>query len=352
MKPLPVDDLEHVLRHTRQLWAEAQGQTFFITGGTGFFGMWLLESFAHANDALNLGMRALVLTRDPVVFTCKAPHLTSRADLEFIAGDVRNFAFPPARFTHVIHAATDTRSPPPGSDPKQIRDDIVAGTRRVLEFARHTGAKKFLYVSSGAVYGPQPADLTHVPEDYFGPTGPLTLGSAYGAGKRLSEELCGKFAAASDLQCKIARCFAFVGPHLPLDAHFAVGNFIRDALAGGPIKVNGDGTPMRSYLYAADLAIWLWTILFLGQSGRAYNVGSDAAEQISAHAYLVNNLADGKASVLLAQPTDPNKPASRYVPAIDLARNELDLDVWIQEEDGIRRTLAWHGLNRGAFSSQ
>ena len=342
LKPLPPEDLAHVLAHTHELWAEARGQSFFITGGTGFFGMWLLESFAHANDTLGLGARATVLTRDPAAFARKAPHLAARADLTFIQGDVRTFAFPAGQFTYVIHAATEASAKLNDEAPHEMLDAIIGGTRRVLDFAAQCGVKKLLLTSSGAVYGKQPPELTHIPEDYLGAPDPLLPGSAYGEGKRVSEHLCAVNALQHGYEVKIARCFAFVGPHLPLDAHFAVGNFIRDALAGRPIQINGDGTPLRSYLYAADLAVWLWTILFRAPSACAYNVGSPEALSIAELARMISELQRIHLPVTIARPSLPVSAPTRYVPDTRRAEAELALSVHLSLGEALRRTTRWH----------
>ena len=340
-KPLPAEDLTHVLEHTRALWAEARGRRVFITGGTGFFGMWLLESFAHINDALGLGMRATVLTRDPQAFARKAPHLAARADLEFIQGDIRDFAFPPGEFAYLVHAATEASAKLNEEAPHEMLDAIIGGTRRVLDFAASCGVKKFLLTSSGAVYGKQPPELTHIPEDYNGAPDPLLPGSAYGEGKRVSEHMCAVHARRHGYEVKIARCFAFVGPHLPLDAHFAIGNFIRDALADGPIRINGDGTPMRSYLYAADLAVWLWSILFAGASHRAFNVGSAEQITIAELGAMVERVLGAKSSLNIPGKPFPSAAPSRYVPAIGRCETELSLQVIIGLPEAIGRTASW-----------
>lgn len=345
VKPLPPTDLDSVLTHTRELWAEARGQSFFITGGTGFFGMWLLESFAYINDALGLGMRATVLTRDPAAFAKKAPHLSQRSDLSFIQGDIRTFTFPAGTFAYIIHAATEAGTLLNTEAPHEMFDSIIGGTRRLLGFAAQCGVKKLLLTSSGAVYGTQPSEITHVAEDYAGAPDPLKPGSAYGEGKRVSEHLCAVHARQRGYELKIARCFAFVGPHLPLGAHFAIGNFIRDALASRPIHIAGDGTPMRSYLYASDLAIWLWTLLFCAPTGRAYNVGSTAHLSIAQLATTVAATLTPGLSVDIAQLSDSARPILRYVPSTTRAETELGLRTTVDLADAIARTAHWHQFN-------
>lgn len=340
--PLPPEDLAQVLTHTRELWKEACGRSFFITGGTGFFGMWLLESFVHINDALSLGMHATVLTRDPAAFARKAPHLSGRADLKFIQGDVRSFTFPSGNFHYVIHAATEASAKLNADAPQEMLDAIIGGTRHVLNFVAQCGVKKLLLTSSGAIYGKQPAEITHLPEDYPGAPDPLLPSSAYGVGKRVSEHMCVVHARQHDYEVKIARCFAFVGPHLPLDTHFAIGNFIRDAMRGEPIRINGDGTPLRSYLYSSDLAVWLWTLLFRAPSARAYNVGSSEDLSIRQLADTVASELGGVSTVHVAQAATPALPISRYVPSTQRATQELGLRTLISLSDAVRRTADWH----------
>ena len=163
--------------------------------------------------------------------------------------------------------------------------------------------------------------------------------SAYGEGKRAAELLCALYHQRHGLETKIARCFAFVGPYLPLDVHFAIGNFIRDAIAGGPIRVQGDGTPHRSYLYAADLAIWLWTILVSGEACRPYNVGSDHSVTIAEVARLVAEVAEHRVAIQIARQPAPGVP-QRYVPNTARATKELQLSVRIPLSHGIQKTLA------------
>jgi dTDP-glucose 4,6-dehydratase len=328
-------DLDHVLNHTQGVWDSIRGQNIFVTGGTGFFGSSLLESLVHANAQLGLNARVVVLTRSIAAFTKKAPHLAAARGVEFIEGTVTAFRFPEGQFSHVIHAAVDY------TDPLGLFNSIVEGTRRALEFARHSGARRFLLASSGAVYGRQPPDISHVPETFSGGPDPLLVRSAYGEGKRAAEFLCAAYLEAYEIETTIARGFAFVGPYLSLQGGAAVGNFIGDVLAKRPITIQGDGTPYRSYLYAADLAIWLWTILCRGRPGCAYNVGSDVALTIKELADLVAAVLDPATPVRVLGQPQPGKPAERYVPCVDRAKNELGLESWIDLKDGVRRAAAW-----------
>lgn len=333
------EDLDHILKHTGTLWDDLRGSRIFITGGTGFIGCWLLESLLWANEKLGLNADVIVLTRNYEVFHKKTPHLATNPTVKFLKGDVRDFKFPDGVFSHIIHASGQLKEDPI----LQVFDGIIQGTRHVLDFAVSCRAKKILFVSSGIVYGKQPPSIARIPEDYIGThdsTG-LDYDTTYGIAKLTAEHLCALYSEQKGLKIKIARCFSFVGPYLPFDIHYAIGNFIQDALKGGPIKVKGDGAPYRSYLYAADLAIWLWTILVKGKSCRPYNVGSQEEHTIAELAEIVTKAFNKKLDVRIAKSQMSGKSAQRYIPSVQRAFSELGLKQFIRLKEGIKKTASF-----------
>lgn len=313
------------------------GKSLFITGGTGFFGFWLLSTLALLNDN-GASIKVTSLSRDPERFLAAQPQFRDLTWLNFAQGSIRDFDIAPSHFDLLIHGATDT-SAAAHAEPLDIFNDITIGSRHILEFAVRTGIKRAVLISSGAVYGRQPADMSAIEEDT-----PIACSAdkpvdAYGTGKRFMEMLGILYARQYGIDVVNARCFAFVGHCLPLDKHFAIGNFIHHALYADAITANGDGTPVRSYLYGADLAVWLLTLLTKGSTGRTYNVGSDQEITIRQLAELTQRLlAPDKPVRILQQPSIAGGPRNRYLPSIQRARNELGLDVWTQLNDAIRLT--------------
>lgn len=341
---LPAADLAETLHHARPAFETMRDSRVFVTGGTGFFGLWLLESLLHASRELNLNVHCTALTRNAGGFAARAPHLASAAGLTLIEGDVRSFSFPPGKYTHIVHAATDSSA---GIAAPELADVILNGTARVLEFARRAGTRRLLFVSSGAVYGRGIRGTTPTREDEASSPDPLDPRATYDLAKRMAEHLCLIHTQGTALEAAIARPFAFVGPHLPLEGHFAIGNFIGDAIAGRPIHIRGDGTPLRSFLYMSDLAAWLWTMLAFAPAGRAFNVGSDQPVSIADLARFVAATLRPGLPVRIDGTPDPAAQPSIYVPDTSRARLELALSQRVALRDAVLRTAAWHSYSPG-----
>ena len=334
--PLPKDELLEGVNIVGD-WSPLRGARIFITGGTGFFGKWLLEVLGEADRAFNLGVEAVVLSRDPSGFLNAMPHLRDAHWLSLQQGDIASFVFPHGAFTHILHGAASADASANFADPPSMRRTIIEGTRRVMVFAGRQRAPRLLFLSSGAVYGPQPANLTHLSEDHPLPPDTDDPTQIYAQSKRDAERFLETSHGPASL-C-IARCFAFAGPHLPIDRHFAFGNFIQDALMGRPIRIHGDGTPRRSYLYASELAAWLWTLMLRGES-TTYNVGSDQDVSIQELAEAVGK--EASVPVHIAKAPIQGREPPRYVPEIARARTNLGLAPKISLQESIRRSLAWH----------
>ena len=293
----------------------------FITGGTGFFGKSMLDYRLRHPEWPWAKAEWVVLSRSPEQFKSANAALATQPGISFVVGDVRDFAFPGGYFDAIIHAATSAVTTMSDDEMTSV---ILDGTKHVAEFAKVAGCRKVLFTSSGAVYGPRTAPASE--EDDCRPF------TAYGKGKLEAE----KILIESGLEAKIARCFAFLGPHLNRGIHFAIGNFIQNCLDGKPIVINGDGTPLRSYLYADDLVEWLFAILQRGESGRPYNVGSDHAVSIRELAETVRDAMGSKSEIVVKGTPKVGEEPSVYVPSIERACSELGLEVKVSLEDAIK----------------
>lgn len=311
------------------MFGKLKSKKILITGATGFVGKNLCEYLLKLNKEHQLEMNIGAMARNPSLME----------GVSFYSHDLKNPILLEERFDLIIHAATPVTNPKEGQD--EIYDIIVNGTKHILDFAKKSSTTHLLVISSGAVYGDIPEGLENIPENFM-PTTPLT--SAYARGKAKSEELVFEFLKNNNLIINIARCFAFSGKHLPLNAHYALGNFVRDMLSlEKKIHVLGDGSAVRSYMDASDLVFWLLAIL-LNDRSDIFNVGSDLGISIKDLAYEVAGLASPPGAVVIQGKRSENLKVNRYVPSIAKAKEVLNLEMKMTRELSIKKMLEW---NRG-----
>ena len=339
--PIVQEDVENIFKIVGSDLSRLQGKRVLITGGTGFIGTWLLETISWLNKNSNKPCKVYVPTRNPAAFARKAPHLASNPEIVLIPGDIADFQYPDDECNFIIHAAAPGEPRALIQDSLGVAETIVRGTRRVLELATQKNIEGFLFVSSGAVYGVQPPDLERIHEDYLGAPDVTNIRSAYGEAKRYAEMLCTLYHQRHGLPIHIARPFTFVGPYQDLSAGFAITDFIRDGLQGGPLTIHGDGTTVRSYCYAADMTSMLWEVLLQSPVGRVYNVGSDVSISISELANNVISFLDKPMEVIMMSKPQPNSKPARYVPDINRVRLELGVDIYTDIDKAIQRTISW-----------
>lgn len=334
-------DLTHVLDHVSNLFLELRGQSVFVAGGTGFFGMWLVESFLWCNEHLKLDAHMVVLSRDSERVYKRFPHLRLHRSLSFVCGDVRDFKFQRGSYAHIVHAASTPLAAQTVGGQDDTFETIAEGTARVLEFAEFSQTKSILFVSSGAVYDSRNIDRPILETDFSSDHIPAGL-DPYARGKIEGEQLGIEWAHRHNRSFKIARCFSFLGPCFPLEATYAASMFFRNALHSQPIQLTSAGTALRSYLYAADLAIWLWTILLRGKSCRPYNVGSSEGISVFDFASKVASHANAGAPILAGISDSQSPPRQLYIPNVDRVKDELSLVQKVSLDDMIARTFAWY----------
>ena len=337
--PLLGEDVETIAAVPESTWERLRGSRILLTGGTGYVGTWLVAALAWANRTKGLDATALIVSRKPEEFLAREPWVTRQSWVRFVQGDARELSIAGGDFTHGILGAAAADAKVTREQPLSALETIVTGTARALRGLRPT--TRVLLLSSGAVYGDDGLRPDLVDEEFRGTLDWLAPAHAYHVAKRAAEAALLAAGTESGVRGVIARLFAFHGPWLPTDRHFAVGNFVRDALAGHDIVVHGDGSPVRSYLYAADMTVWLLSLLAEGKPGRAYNVGSDRALSVAELAHLVAEAMPSRPSVRILGAPGRGGGGQRYVPDVSRAREELGLRETVPLKEGLRRTVRW-----------
>ena len=311
-------------------------KTLLIIGGTGFFGKSFLDCFQRGHLSRWGVTRILILSRNVGRLLVDAPELFDTR-VELITGDIGGINSLPSA-DYVIHAAASTDARSYIYQPELEKRNIQAATYNFCNIAKTIGSKnKILYVSSGAVYGPQPPEVEFLNESY-----PLTKLEELPVGKRdyayakRDAEYAIQDLGLQNLNVAIARCFAFIGPWLPRDQHFAIGNFIEDGLQGRPINVKASYPVYRSYMHADDLVSWLMTICDNANSScPIYNVGSDKAFTLLEVAEIIAK----RFSVKVNACEQSSENIDRYIPSIQKAEKEIGLVMATDILSGIDKTI-------------
>jgi len=321
---------------------DLNGSRVLLTGGTGFVGKWMLQTAKIAQENSATKIEIVVPTRQLAADHVQTAIAIGCPNVSWVEGDFMNNHLDLGQIDMIIHTATPASAQLNAENPAEMLRINVEAMESVLRYASDN--KPMLFTSSGAVYGTQPQSVSHIAEGTVEPNPPSEQLNAYAQGKQIAEQLCRE--AGKNRQCSpiIARLFAFGGEYLPRDTHFAIGNFIQNALNRQPIAIQGDGRARRSYLYGADMATWLWSALAHDdQNAAAFHIGSEHSVSILELAQIVARVSGEVLNyipeITVAKEIDLSESVHQYVPANLHTRKKLQVSEWTSLEDIIRRTM-------------
>ena len=311
-------------RHTafRHLAQEVGNSSFFATGGSGLFGSWILSFFDWCVKRKYSEPALTILSRQKIS--------SSSSRVKYICGDIENFQNHDTKSTYTLHMAAPSASETFRSMDELNKFYVLAkGTENLLNYARLNNEKRILVLSSGALYGGfDETRVDHISEAERQAPAYAEKLQALSIGKRVAEFLTKEFCDRGHVDASVARCFGFIGPGLPTNLHYAVGNFVAQAVKGEDIVINGSGKPIRSFMYLGDMVFWILTILLRGRSAEDYNVGSREGISILNLANEIVAVLGTKSKIVVLSESDQtsgNPPNYYYVPDTLKAERELNL---------------------------
>ena len=305
-----------------------------LLGGSGFFGKSIVNFLIKLKVEYDIQINLTILSRNAKKFM-KEYNLQRFNWIEFIDSDITDLKIDLNKYSRIIHAATPSHNIDDMSA-KDRYEFILSSTNKIIE--KLSKSNNILFISSGDVY----ADFSrkNAESSNINSSSDINM-HAYSLAKVKSENLFINVSKDMGLSVKIARCFAFIGEYLPLDAHFAIGNFVKNCIDNRDIIINGDGKTIRSYMYQDDLAYWLLYLLYSDTANLITNVGSDDSISIFDLAKKVKLLtnSDSKIKVLNNQLENTRR---FYVPDIKMARESYHLAPWTSLDQSIKKTYEYH----------
>lgn len=326
----PSQDLEDILLASEKSFRQLHSLKIMVFGGTGFIGKWLIGALSLADSKLNLRILIVVASRNPE--RAKSIFRDLRHEnIMFV--DIKDLDRPDIPHCDIyIHAATPTTN-----SESTLRSDSSSYLTITDFIVKSAGIAKnspvVMHLSSGAVYGIQDMQTLFRLEDTVTITNPT---DHYTKAKLEIEDLLQKAQEKDLIRALSPRLFAFAGPQLPLDAHFAVGNFLHDGLAGKPISVLGNSRTRRSYLYPTDL-IHILIEMLVKLPTQTINVGSDQSINMENLANLVSSKTNRLPIQLLGEDREP----SNYVPSVENLRRYVTQKEFINIDEILERWLSW-----------
>ena len=357
-------DLSSIAAGLRDEFAQMGGSHLLITGGGGFLGYYLVQSVLFRNEIPGTKHRINVTVVDN--YRRGVPEwllaLRGHPGLTLVEHDIARplpADLPP--FQYVVHAAGIASPTYYRRYPIETMDTNVLGLRHLLEYARRAGGgghpvRGFLFYSSSEIYGDPLPDHIPTPEDYRGNVSCTGPRACYDESKRYGETLCVNFAREYGLPVTIARPFNNYGPGLKITDRRVIPDFARDVLAGRDIVMLSDGSPRRTFCYAADAVTGYYKVLVRGRAGEPYNIGVEApevsmlelAERVAAWARRLWGYSGAVVRRESAEREYLVDNPNRRCPVIAKARAELGYDPAVDFDEGLRRSLVWYAHNREA----
>lgn len=320
------EDLNNIANLSVDFFKPLANKTILITGATGLIGFTLVNAILTASQKYRLDIRIVALIRN--LEKAKAMFGEDSGFIEFIVSDITQKVHVDGPIDYIVHAANQTSSKAFISEPIETIRTAIEGTQNMLELAREKNSTSFAFLSSMEVYG-TPSTDEKITESHPTNLNTMAVRTCYPESKRMCESLCASYASEYGISAKVIRLTQTFGPGVSYNDGRVFADFTRCALEGHDIILHTKGETKRNYLYTADAATAVLTVLLKGKSGEAYNA---ANEETYCSIYEMANLvakhcAQGKIKVII-QEEDISKFGYAPVLKMDLDTSKLKALGW------------------------